>query len=219
MSSSHNKRGRSNADSKPITIHGKSRTHLHIIRKLFHALTGLGFAALYEYFLTRTETLIVYVAIFVFLVFGEILRMRYPDTINRLLIWLTQSLLRSYEKDHASGMAFFVAGMIFCVFFFPKNVAVLSILYLSIGDPAASTAGIKYGSKSIKFSNGKSLIGYLSGMLTCSVLTYLYFIRTCEQSATLIFVSFLGGFAGILNDVNSHHANTFDAYLITIEEY
>ena len=127
---------------QPNALNGKSRTQLHLIRKLFHALTGIGFASLYEYFLTQHQTLIFYGALFFVLVAGESLRMRFPNTVNRLALRVTQSLLRSYEKDHASGMVFFVAGMLFCVGFLPKNVAVLSILYLSIGDPVASACGI-----------------------------------------------------------------------------
>ena len=178
-------------------MEGKSRTQLHLIRKLFHALTGMGFAALYEYFLTQQQALIVYGGLFVVLAAGESLRMRFPNTINRLALRVTQSLLRSYEKDHASGMVFFVAGMLFCVGFLPKNVAILSILYLSIGDPVASACGIKYGALGPKFSNGKSLVGYIGGLAACTLITYLYFIRSCRPSLSLLAVSLVGGFAGV----------------------
>ena len=187
---------------QPNALNGKSRTQLHLIRKLFHALTGIGFASLYEYFLTQHQTLIFYGALFFVLVAGESLRMRFPNTVNRLALRVTQSLLRSYEKDHASGMVFFVAGMLFCVGFLPKNVAVLSILYLSIGDPVASACGIKYGSLGPKFSNGKSLIGYIGGLVACALITYLYFIRTCRHSLSLLAVSFIGGLAGLSSAID-----------------
>jgi diacylglycerol kinase (CTP) len=179
-------------------LDGKSRTQLHLLRKFFHALTGMGFAALYEYFLTQQQTLIFYGALFVVLAAGESLRMRFPNTINRLALRVTQSLLRSYEKDHASGMVFFVAGLLFVVGFLPKNVAILSILYLSIGDPVASACGIKYGYLGPKFGNGKSLVGYIGGLAACAVTTYLYFIRSCRHSLSLVVVSLIGGFAGMV---------------------
>ncbi len=158
----------------------------------------MGFAALYEYFLTQQQTLIFYGALFVVLAAGESLRMRFPNTINRLALRVTQSLLRSYEKDHASGMVFFVAGLLFVVGFLPKNVAILSILYLSIGDPVASACGIKYGYLGPKFGNGKSLVGYIGGLAACAVTTYLYFIRSCRHSLSLVVVSLIGGFAGMV---------------------
>jgi diacylglycerol kinase (CTP) len=192
-----NKTPQAPASNQSSGIDGKSRTQLHLIRKFFHALTGIGFAALYEYFLTQQQTLIFYGGLFLVLAAGETLRMRFPNTINRLALRVTQSLLRSYEKDHASGMVFFVAGMLFCVGFLPKNVAILSILYLSIGDPVASACGIKYGYMGPKFSNGKSLIGYMGGLIACTLITYLYFLRTFRPSLSLIAVSLVGGFAGM----------------------
>lgn len=196
-----NKTPQAPASNQSSGIDGKSRTQLHLIRKFFHALTGIGFAALYEYFLTQQQTLIFYGGLFLVLAAGETLRMRFPNTINRLALRVTQSLLRSYEKDHASGMVFFVAGMLFCVGFLPKNVAILSILYLSIGDPVASACGIKYGYMGPKFSNGKSLIGYMGGLIACTLITYLYFLRTFRPSLSLIAVSLVGGFAGATMEV------------------
>ena len=185
-------------DSSKGTPHGKSRTQLHLIRKVFHAATGSGFAALYEYFLDKHQALLFYGVLFIILFVGEILRMKFPDTINRLALRVTQSLLRSYEKDHASGMVYFVAGMIFCVGLLPKNIAVLSILFLSIGDPVASACGIRFGSLGPKFGNGKSLIGYLGGLLACAIITYFYFARFFVPSNSLYVVSLIGGFAGKL---------------------
>ena len=46
--------------------------------------------------------------------------------------------------------------------FFPKEIAILSILFLTFGDPAAALVGGKYGT--IRFYNGKSLQGTLGGM-------------------------------------------------------
>lgn len=40
-------------------------------------------------------------------------------------------------------MLFFLTGVIFCIFFYPKNVAILAILFLSVGDPCASACGIR----------------------------------------------------------------------------
>ena len=39
------------------------------------------------------------------------------------------------------------------------QVAHISILHLSLGDPLASFFGIRYGKSSFVFPNGKSLIG------------------------------------------------------------
>jgi len=140
---------------------------------------------------------------------------------------------------------------------YPKRVAVLSILYLSIGDPCASTAGIMYGHLStrfvraklcgcssakrimidscrsrailcggvsciwdgqlpihdaevtvqltgflrIRFSNGKSLVGFIGGVVSCTVVTYAYYVREMEISTTLLLVSAVGGLCGAVTEL------------------
>jgi len=41
-------------------------------------------------------------------------------------------------------MVYYMAGVTMSVAVFPKAVGVLSVLYLALGDPFASTIGIKY---------------------------------------------------------------------------
>ena len=162
-------------------------------------MTGVGFASLYEYIFSRNEALALYGLIFLFLAGGELFRMTFPNSfVAELALRITQSLARSYEQDHASGMVFFVAGMLISISLLPKQIAVLSILFLSIGDPVASACGIKYGRLGPKFSNGKSLVGYLGGLFACALTTYFYFLRIHPHSFSLIAVSLLGGIAGEL---------------------
>jgi len=96
-----------------------------------------------------------------------------------------------------SGMVYYMAGITISVAAFPKRVAVLSILYLALGDPFASTLGIKYGKLGPRFSNGKSLIGSVGGFAICAGTTALYFARSLQLSVTLGLVSLLGGIAGL----------------------
>ena len=93
-------------------------------------------------------------------------------------------------------MVYYMAGITISVAAFPKRVAVLSILYLALGDPFASTMGIKYGKLGPRFSNGKSLIGSVGGFAICAVTTGLYFAPSLQVSVTLGLVSLLGGIAG-----------------------
>ena len=92
-----------------------------------------------------------------------------------------------------------MAGVTVTVAAFPKDVAVLAILYLALGDPFASTIGIRFGKLGPRFSNGKSLIGSLGGLFICAVTTGLFFIRQLHLSWTLAQVALLGGLAGPLS--------------------
>mmetsp|Transcript_4447 Transcript_4447/g.8932 ORF Transcript_4447/g.8932 Transcript_4447/m.8932 type:complete len:266 (+) Transcript_4447:52-849(+) len=185
-------------DKIPLkTVPFKSRKDLHLLRKLFHALAGIAMAFVYEYILSREQTLIIFGGIFAFLLVGEILRFNFPNSpITRFTLWLLQLLARTYEMKHMTGMIYFVTGVLICVGLLPKKVAVLSILFLAIGDPCASTCGIQLGYLGPKFRNGKSLMGFVGGFLSCAITTYVYFFQETGPSTSLFAVSLLGGFAG-----------------------
>lgn len=94
-----------------------------------------------------------------------------------------------------------MAGITLSVAAFPKSIAVLSVLYLALGDPFASTVGIKFGKLGPRFSNGKSLIGTLGGFFICAATTALYFARSVQLSGALALVSLLGGVAGLFDSL------------------
>lgn len=56
----------------------------------------------------------------------------------------------------------YILALCLVVGFFPRDIAILSILFLTFGDPAAALVGGKYGT--IRFYNGKSLQGALGGI-------------------------------------------------------
>ena len=74
----------------------------------------------------------------------------------------------------------------------------MSVLYLALGDPFASTLGIKFGKLGPRFPNGKSLIGSLGGFVVCMATTALYFAPSLRLCGSLALVSLLGGVAGSL---------------------
>jgi CDP-diglyceride synthetase len=93
-------------------------------------------------------------------------------------------------------MVYYLAGVTLTVAAYPKKVGVLAILFLALGDPFASTMGIKFGKFGPRFSNGKSLIGTLAGLTICALTTAIYFSRGVQDGLTLALVSLLGGLAG-----------------------
>lgn len=95
-----------------------------------------------------------------------------------------------------SGMVYYLAGVTLAVAAYPKKVGVLAILFLALGDPFASTMGIKFGKLGPRFANGKSLIGSLAGLTICALTTAIYFSRGVQDWLTLALVSLLGGLAG-----------------------
>ena len=75
-------------------------------------------------------------------------------------------------------------------------MAVLSLLYLALGDPVASLFGILYGDRSLRFSNGKSLVGTLAGTGICLFVTLIFLSGMKLDLSTLLLASVIGGVAG-----------------------
>mmetsp|Transcript_81029 Transcript_81029/g.131293 ORF Transcript_81029/g.131293 Transcript_81029/m.131293 type:complete len:190 (-) Transcript_81029:54-623(-) len=136
---------------------------------------------------------------FVVLTAVEVMRLRFPQNeVSKLLFGQFRKIARDYETNQLSGMVYYMAGVTMSVAVFPKAVGVLSVLYLALGDPFASTIGIKYGKLGPRFTNGKSLFGSLGGFFICMCTTALYFARTLQFSSALAIVSIIGGLAAAI---------------------
>jgi dolichol kinase len=65
-----------------------------------------------------------------------------------------------------------------------------------VGDPVASLFGIRYGDLSVRFYNGKSLIGTLAGILACGGVTWFFcqsYTSSMSQALVLTCVAGLSG--------------------------
>ena len=175
----------------------KTKKNMHLSRKIFHSTSGVIMASLYEFWLSREVALLLLTPGFLVFFVAETFRINYPKhPLSILFFRLFARLARSYEVERRSGIVFYLAGVLACVLFFPKPIAVLSILFLAFGDPFASLCGMTWGALGPRFSNGKSLIGSLGGLVACSFITFLYFLRSLSPSLSLLGAALIGGIAG-----------------------
>jgi len=97
-------------------------------------------------------------------------------------------LLRETEHDRLSGAPFFALGCTLAIGLArTPAVAVTALLFLNLGDLAASIVGVAYGGGTLKLGrNGKkSLEGSAAMFVTCFTLGYLAFwdVRLAEYVA------------------------------------
>jgi dolichol kinase len=177
------------------------RSDLHLIRKLWHMLMGLFMVGVYMAGLTRSQGVLI-LGFFLALSLGvETARLKIP-ALNDLVVRFWGPLMRSCEVNRYSGTPYYIASSLIAVGIFPKPIAALSIAFLAVGDPIASLFGILYGDRSVRFSNGKSLIGTAAGMFACSVVAYIFlqFMNSTQfmelKFEHLLILSVLGGIAG-----------------------
>lgn len=185
--------------TRMISLH--VRSDLHLARKAWHACMGLFMVGLYMAGLTRSQGVLILGAFLLFCLVVETIRLRVPS-VNETVMRLWGPLMRSCEVDRYSGTPYYIASSLIAVGIFPKPIAALAIAFLAIGDPIASLFGILYGDRSIRFSNGKSLIGTLAGMFACGVVAFI-FLHFMNQTQFmelkfdhLLILSIIGGVAG-----------------------
>lgn|GEM_PF-369677 len=171
------------------------RTDLHIARKVWHMGMGLMIVGLYLTIVPRPLAILLLGSALGIILAGEVIRLRIP-AVNEKLVRMTGAIIRKSEVNRMSGIPFYVGAALFSIAIFPKTIAVLSILFLACGDPIASVFGILYGKYSVRFSNGKSLIGTAAGILTCALVAMVFLKASGLSDAHVLLLSLLGGVAG-----------------------
>jgi len=171
------------------------RSDLHLIRKLWHMSMGLVIVTLYSSGVSQSSGVFILGSVFLVFYFFENLRLRVP-ALNSLAIKLFKPLMRENEVHQVSGLPLYALGSMVAILIFPKPVAILSILYLALGDPMASLFGILYGNKSIRFANGKTLVGTMAGVVVCTLVSFVFLSSLIENPLHLGLVSLVGGLMG-----------------------
>lgn len=185
--------------SRVLSLH--VRSDLHLARKAWHLCMGLFMVGLYMAGLTRSQGVLVLGFFLAFNLVVETVRLRVPS-FNEGVMRFMGPLMRSCEVDRYSGTPYYISSALIAVGIFPKPIAALAIAFLAVGDPIASLYGILYGDRSLRFSNGKSLIGTLAGMLACGgvAFVFLHFMNQTQflelKVDHLAILSIIGGIAG-----------------------
>jgi dolichol kinase len=177
----------------PVRLH--MRNDLHLFRKAWHMSMGLLIALVYLSGIHVVTGVMILASLFALSVTVEFLRLRVPS-INEKVVRFWCPVMRSCEVNRVSGIPYYLLAALLAVGIFPKPVAILSILFLAIGDPVASLFGILYGKHSIRFSNGKSLIGTLGGIFACFMVGLVYLKSLALPQDQTLAIAFIGGLAG-----------------------
>jgi len=111
---------------------------------------------------TRSITFFAIALVFVCMGIAEIIRFRSP-AFQKFFLGIFGKMLKDKEVNNVQASIPFLFANAFIIGFFPKEVAVIAIFFLTFGDPAAAYFGGKYGT--IRFYNKKSLQGVLGGII------------------------------------------------------
>lgn len=174
------------------------KSDLHITRKIWHVCTGL----IGTFFFMRSTAPVQEWAWFFFWLaaagFGaDLLRMN-NSRLNSSIVKIMSPFLRESERNGLSGLPFYALGVSITLFLYSKPIAFMACLFLIIGDPISSFAGIKFGSRQL--INGKSLEGFMAGFAACFIVC-LGLLSSDHQLNSQVFIfSILAGFVGALSE-------------------
>jgi len=137
------------------------------------SIGGLFFA-LWRQLLSREIFLVVFGVIDILVLIGECLRIQFP-AINKIFLFVLGRVMREHERAQFSGMFYYVFGVVLVTALFPPAFAVLGIMQLAVGDPAASLCGRaaaamkpKDSKLRVRLLQGKSVAGTLGCAVACT---------------------------------------------------
>lgn len=152
---------------------------------------GLFCFALYAWFLNRNEALICLACFGGLFLALDLIRLRLPQ-LNSLTLRFFGKIMRREELKSVSGNSYYILGLLALVLFFPKPIALLSCLFLAVGDPVAAVVGSAFGK--IRISRKKTLEGALANWGVCGLVTLLFGVSYLDFSVPQSFVfAILGG--------------------------
>ena len=157
-------------------------------RKIIHVFNlAIPFTYLF-FFESRFQILCILVPLTVFAIVIEYLR-AHSVIIKKIFDNFLISMLRLHEIDGKyTGATWLFIGSTLTVAIFPKEIAVISLIYMCIGDTVAGLVGRKYGK--MKFYD-KTIEGSLAGLIVCLLSGYLV------QISLPLIVVFSGAFAAM----------------------
>lgn len=177
------------------------RSDLHILRKVWHIITGS--VGLFLFLRSSGSTnfwalVILGIAILGFSI--DMLRARFKP-LNNLVLMVMGPLMRRSEREGMSGLPFYALGTALSLFFYQKDIAILSIMFLVFSDPLSSFFGVLYGKD--KILPNKSLQGAVAGFFTCYLITLFYSMNTAALGTDLLIFSLVAGIIGSASELIS----------------
>lgn len=135
-----------------------------LLRKLIHyssAAIPIGY-----FFLAKSVVLLVIIPLLAGMLIVELLKYK-SKTVHGLYFKLFGYLLRQHEYDtlniRINGASWVIIADIICIIFFPKYIAITSMLLLSLADSTSAIIGRVYGKK--QYAPNRSYAGTITFFL------------------------------------------------------
>ncbi|MBZ0254020.1 MAG: hypothetical protein K8I02_11835, partial [Candidatus Methylomirabilis sp.] len=134
-------------------------------RKLWHMSSVWAPLVYMHYVENRTAALEIAGGVLLFFFMIDLFRLTLPVG-NDIAFRYFSAVIGDSERRNFNTSTYFVLGAFLTVLLYEKHIAVVALMFLSLGDPMGALIGSKYGSIKVF---GKSLQGSLAVFLTCFI--------------------------------------------------
>lgn len=181
-------------ENNSSTITMKSTIFKEINRKLFH-LTGLAIPIGYYLISDKKTTIIVMIIVNAVYFSIEILR-RVDPRFEKLFLLNFADIMRPEEQKTITATGYFLISSLITIALFGKTVAILSLLFLILGDSIAAVVGKSLGRIKIY---SKTLEGSLACLTVCFLIAMIaklnpYIALIGAFTATVVEFISVGGY-------------------------
>ena len=185
--------------------HMQSKSNLHVARKIHHFFSGVVIIVIYHSFFDANMAAGVLFLSCAGVILAHIARSLSPR-FRAAFVKLFGAIMRPREVVELPSAFFFLLSCGISIACFRKDVSMLTMLYLSLGDPVASFFGvlIDSGRFVLPGAGGKSLAGCLAASSFCALTTLGYHAVLCGSAASvaaLLPTALLGGVIGGLAEL------------------
>lgn len=170
----------------------KRRSDIHLARKVWHVL-AVSFMAVFYAYAPESWSITTLIAAWLIAVPIDFLRQKNP-ALNDFVVHLARPIMRQSEVTKLAGTTYLITGVLLIVLIFPRDIVLLTILFLAFADPIASYFGIRYGKD--KIFGEKSLQGSMAAFIVCALITFIFMFTHGMLMDRLLIVSLLGGLIG-----------------------
>jgi phytol kinase len=146
-------------------------------------------------FLPRTALLIALGAIIVIFLPFEFIRLRVP-VVNRWFLYVFKPLLRAEEASRFTGTGYTLVGALIAFLVFPRDIAIVAVSFLAVGDPMATMVG-KWVGRTRLYGKGKTgkvktLEGSLACLIACLIVGFIFYFAGLDVGWLAVLVGALG---------------------------
>ena len=133
-----------------------------VVRRLWHLGGGVLFPLL-AFFVPRGVLLVALGVVTGVFLAAESIRLVLPG-VNRWLLRFFSAAMKERESFWLTGSSYLLLSSLLVFLLFEREVAITSLLFLAVADPAAATIGERFGKRRVF---GKSLEGSLACLGAC----------------------------------------------------